>query len=511
MGLWQWISDHAAATPDKVALRFGEQDLSYAQFAAQIERFAAALAVAGGGSGKCVAYLGYNRPETLTALIACARVGALFMPMNWRLSGAEHRRLLEDCPPTVLIAESLFADVIADIGRTLPAATLVALGPLPQGWIDIEDFVGQATGQPAPPPEEDTTRPLLICHTSGSTGKPRGVLLSQDAVICNAANSVDMHGLDANDRVLVNLPLFHVGGLNNQTTPALSVGATVVMQPKFDADATFDAIERERITLTVLVPTQIEMMLNHPRWETADLSSLRMIATGSTIVPERLVHALLRRDLPLVSIYGATETCPIAACMRPQEVARKPASTGRCARHTRIRVVDDAGHDVPTGVTGEILVKGQNLMSGYWNDPQATATAFIDGWFRSGDMGHQDAEGFLYIDARRKELIISGGENIYPAEIEILLAEAPEIAEVAVVGRPHPRWGEIVVAVIVLAEGHQLTEAQILKILDGRIARYKLPKEVLFTDQLPRTALGKIRKDDVRRLVARPSNLEQTQ
>ncbi|MCK2088809.1 long-chain fatty acid--CoA ligase [Thauera aromatica] len=511
MGLWQWIARHAAATPGKVALRFGGQDLNYAQFAARIERFAAALDATGSGHGKCVAYLGHNRPETLVALFACARLGALFMPMNWRLAGAEHRRLLEDCPPAVLIAESPFADAIDDIRRTLPDATLVALGPLPAGWIGLDSFLARAEGRTTPPAGDDTATPLLICYTSGSTGKPRGVLLSQDALIWNAANSIDLHGLTASDRVLVNLPLFHVGGLNNQTTPALSVGATVVLQPKFDADATFDAIERERITLTVLVPTQIEMMLAHPRWADADLSSLRMISTGSTIVPERLVHALLERGIPLVSIYGATETCPIAACLRPEDVARKPASTGRAARYTRIRLIDGAGHDVPAGVTGEILVQGPNVMSGYWNDPHGTAAAFVDGWFRTGDMGHQDDEGYLYIDGRKKDLIISGGENIYPAEIEAVLAEAPQIAEVTVVGRPHPRWGEIVVAVVVVAEGHELNAAQVLQILEGRIARYKLPKEVVFTDQLPRTALGKIRKDDVRRLVARPSHLEHIQ
>jgi fatty-acyl-CoA synthase len=343
---------------------------------------------------------------------------------------------------------------------------------------------------------------LLICYTSGSTGKPKGVLLSQDALVWNAANCVDMHQLTQEDRILTTLPLFHVGGLNNLTTPALQAGCTVVLHPKFDADACFDAIERERITLTVLVPAQLDMMMASPRWNTADFSSLRMITTGSTIVPARVTDAVHARGVPLVQIYGSTETCPIAVCIKAKDAMRKPGSTGKAAAHCEMRIVDDAGKDVAPGATGEILVRGPNLMTGYWNAPRETAAALVDGWFHSGDMGHLDAEGYLYVDGRRKEMIISGGENIYPAEIENVLAECPDIAEASVIGRPDERWGEVVVAVVAPKAGRTLTPAAVLQLLEGRIARFKHPKQVVFVGELPKTALGKIRKEDVRQMVA---------
>ena len=315
--------------------------------------------------------------------------------------------------------------------------------------------------------------------------------------------STDMHDLTADDIILTTLPLFHVGGLNNQTTPALQAGCTVVLHPKFDADATFDAIEREGITLTVLVPAQLDMMMAHHRWAGADFSGLRMITTGSTIVPLHVINAVHAKGIPMVQVYGSTETCPIAVYLKAADAYRKPGSTGKPALHSRLRIVDGQDVDVKPGVTGEILVRGDNVMTGYWNAPETTRAVLTDGWFRTGDMGHQDDEGYLYVDGRCKEMIISGGENIYPAEIENLLIECPEIAEASVIGRPDERWGEVVVAVVVPKANSLLTGEQVVKLLEGRIARFKLPKEVVLVNQLPRTALGKIRKEDVRQMVVR--------
>jgi fatty-acyl-CoA synthase len=345
--------------------------------------------------------------------------------------------------------------------------------------------------------------PVLLCYTSGSTGQPKGALLSQEALACNAANSADMHALSAEDRVLTTLPLFHVGGLNIQTLPALQAGCAVVLHPKFDADATFDAIKRERITLTVLVPAQLDAMLAHPRWAQADFSSLRMITTGSTLVPLRIIRAVHARGVPLVQVWGATETAPIAACLHAGEAMRKAGTTGRAARHCELRVVGFAGEDAPPGVSGEVWVRGANVMIGYWADPEASAKALAGGWFHSGDLGHFDEEGFLTIDGRLKDMIISGGENISPAEVEAVLLECPDIAEAAVVGRPDARWGEVVVAVVAPAPGAKLERERVLALFDGRLARFKQPKDVVFVNALPRTAIGKVRKDDVRQLVAR--------
>jgi fatty-acyl-CoA synthase len=265
---------------------------------------------------------------------------------------------------------------------------------------------------------------------------------------------------------------------------------------------TFDTLETEGITLTVLVPAQLDMMMANRRWSSADFSKLRMITTGSTIVPRHVIHAVHEKGVPLVQVYGSTETCPIAVYLKADEAMRKVGSTGRVGKHCQLRLVDGDGNDVAPGETGEIWIKGDNVMSGYWQAPQATAAVLVDGWYHSGDMGHQDEEGYLYVDGRSKEMIISGGENIYPAEIENLLIESPDIAEASVIGRPDARWGEIVVAVVVPKADHAISSEQVLQLLEGRIARFKHPKEVVVVDQLPKTALGKVRKEDVRKLVA---------
>ncbi|MCE9570205.1 MAG: long-chain fatty acid--CoA ligase [Rhodocyclales bacterium] len=511
MNLSAWIDRNAGLTPGKTAVRFQGHDVSYAALAAMVEQLAAALAASTVRRGDCVAFLGFNSPEMLALLFACARLGALFMPLNWRLAGPEHQQMLQDCPPKILIVEAAFVaqtDALKEvplgdgIRTTLDGIELVASGPSADGWTSWDEFLGRATGIAPRDADIGEDTPLLICYTSGSTGKPKGVLLTQRALSCNAANSVDMHDLGTDDVILNTLPLFHVGGLNNLTTPALQAGCTVVLHPKFDADATFDAIEHEGITLTVLVPAQLDMMMANRRWPGADFSGLRMITTGSTIVPRHVIHAVHAKGVPLAQVYGSTETCPIAVYLKAGDAMRKAGSTGRVAVRCQLRLVDIDGIDVKPGVTGEILVKGDNVMTGYWNAPHATAGVLVDGWFRTGDMGHLDEEGYLYVDGRSKDMIISGGENIYPAEIENLLIECPDIAEVSVIGRPDERWGEIVVAVVVPKPGRGLSGAQVLTLLEGRIARFKQPKEVVIVEALPKTALGKIRKEDVRKMVA---------
>ena len=379
-----WITAHARRTPDKTALRCAGTQLSYAELAREVETIAAALAAAGVARADCVAWLGLNSAAMLATLFACARLSALFMPLNWRLAPPEHRVLLHEAAPSLLCVDAEFAAVSAE-QRIAPAGTrCIASGPVPAAWTGWDEFIacrGEPVVDPAP---IDARTPLLLCWTSGSTGRPKGVLLSQDALEANADASVDMHALVAADRVLTTLPLFHVGGLNIQSTPALRTGCTVSLHAKFDATATLDAIERERITLTVLVPAQLEALLAHPRWDSADLSSLRMISTGSTLVPERLVRAVHARGVPLVPVWGATETAPIAACLHAEEALRKAGSTGRAAAGCELRIVDAAGHAVGPGASGEILVRGRNLMNGYWRDPAASERALAGGWWHSG-------------------------------------------------------------------------------------------------------------------------------
>jgi fatty-acyl-CoA synthase len=489
VNLSHWIERHAAFTPEKTAIRFAGEDIGYATFAGRISRAAAGLANLGVQRGDAVAFLGLNNPEMLVLLFACGRLGAMLAPLNWRLAAPEHALALANCPPRALFVEPEFAAHARPIAGS--TTQLLVLGE--HTW---------QTAAEAPSSEGDEDSPLLLCYTSGSTGAPKGVVLTQRALFWNAVNSAHMHDLTSADRVLTTLPLFHVGGLNIQTTPALHAGASVTLHPKFDVQAVFDAIERERITLAVLVPAQLMAMMESARWKSADLSSLRMITTGSTIVSEAFVRKVNARGVPLVQVYGSTETCPIASYVRAEDAERKAGSAGVAALHCELRVVDEEGRELPAGREGEIVVRGPNVSTGYWNSPAESAQSFRNGWYHSGDIGRLDDEGHLTVVSRKKDMIISGGENIYPAELENVLLQSPSIQEACVVGRPDERWGEAVVAAVVLKPGAQMTEAQVLGLFQGRIARYKHPREVRFLDRLPRGALGKVQKENIRLAVS---------
>jgi fatty-acyl-CoA synthase len=484
MDLAHWIDRHARFAPDAVALRFEDQVIRYAELARRIERAAAVLAKRGAKPGDAIAYIGLNHPAALVLLFACARLGAMFAPLNWRLAPPEHARVLADCASRLLYVEPAFVVHARAIGAAITTA-------------DIGELERDGAG-PAPARAGHEDSPVLLSYTSGSTGAPKGVVLTQRALHWNAVNSAHMHDLTSADRVLTTLPLFHVGGLNIQTTPALHAGASVTLHAKFDPQATLDALERERSTLTVLVPAQLSAMMDLPRWTSANLSSLRMISTGSTIVPEAFVRKASERGVPVIQVYGSTETCPIVAYVRVDDALRKAGSAGVPALHCELKILDDAGMELPVGRDGEILVRGPNVASGYINSPRETAQAFVDGWYRTGDIGHLDDEGHLYVVSRKKDMIISGGENIYPAEVENVLSECPSIEEACVVGRPETRWGEVVVAAVVLKPRCRMTQAEVMALFDGRIARYKHPREVRFLDRLPRSALGKVQKDAVR-------------
>lgn len=333
---------------------------------------------------------------------------------------------------------------------------------------------------------------MLVCHTSGSTGAPKAVVLTQDALFWNAVNSAHMHDLTSADRILTTLPMFHVGGLNIQTLPALHAGACVTLHSKFEPGAALEAIERERITLTVLVPAQLVAMMEHPRWDDADLSSLRVITTGSTIVSESFVRRVQERGLRLIQIYGSTETGPIAAYQRAADCERKAGSAGLPALHCELRIVDDNDKDVPPGKDGEIVVRGPNVMQCYLNAPAATAAALRGGWYHTNDVGYFDDDGYLHVVARKNEMIISGGENIFPAEIERVIANIPGVAEVSVVSAPDDDWGEVVRAVVVASAGASLTAEAIVATVDAELGSYRKPRIVTFVPALPMTPTGKI-------------------
>ena len=310
----------------------------------------------------------------------------------------------------------------------------------------------------------------------------------------NALNSLHMHGMTAADHVLTALPMFHVGGLNIQTTPALYAGATVTLHRKFDPRVVLSDIVSRRPSLVVLVPATIDAVISLPDWPEADLSSLRSLSTGSSYVPVPLIEAIHARAIPVLQVYGSTETCPIAIYQRAEDAFDTVGSTGKPALHCEVRVVDEAGRDVPAGVSGEILVRGPSVMYEYWGNEAATEQSLRDGWFFTGDIGYREENGYYFINDRKKDVVISGGENIYPAELEVVLNDMAEVKQAAVVGRDDEKWGQVPVAVVVRAEGASIDKQTILDRFNGVLARFKHPKDVVFIDTMPTNVMGKIQK-----------------
>ncbi|MEY9127512.1 class I adenylate-forming enzyme family protein [Bradyrhizobium yuanmingense] len=492
MDLCSLIDRNAAFAPDKTAIAFEGKRLSYASFAARIERTATALkGELGVGRGDRVAILSLNRPDYLVLLYACARLGAILVPLNWRLAVAEQLFILGDAGAKVLVLEQAFSGVLAELEQTAVRTSIVGLDFTPPRGTTFEDLLarGDGTGRN---PHTDLSCPLLIVYTSGTTGRPKGAVLRQEALFWNGVMSQHMHNMTSDDHVLTVLPFFHVGGLNIQTTPALQLGATVTVHARFTPDATLAAIERERPTLTVMVPAILQAVSEHAAWATADLSSLKAVATGSTIVPPHLIERFVARDVPVLQVYGSTETCPIAVYTRLGGDLSRAGSTGLAGLCCEAKVIDQAGEELPAGTPGEIAVRGPHVFFEYWGNDAATREALQDGWYRTGDIGLRDADGYFWVRDRKKNMIISGGENVYPAEVERVLLEHPDVSECAVIGRPDPRWDEVPIAYVIARSGCRLEADELKAHLQAQLARYKVPREIVFVTDLPRTALGKV-------------------
>jgi fatty-acyl-CoA synthase len=437
------------------------------------QRIEQATRALGQARGERIAWLGYNHPDMLALLLAAARLGAILVPLNWRLAAAEHAAILRDCTPRLLYCDAAFAAQARSLG------------------VPIGDWSDKGEARLAGRDEDD----LLIVYTSGTTGTPKGAVLQQRALLWNGYNAIHAHDLRQDDHVLSALPLFHVGGLNNQTLPALLAGARVTLHERFDAGAWLHDVAALRPTLSLLVPATLAAVIAHPQWRATDMSSLRLLNTGSMVVPASLIEAFHARGVPVGQIYGATETAPIAVVLLREDALRKAGSAGKAALHCEVKLVD-----------GEIWVRGPNVMRGYWNDAPSTAAALTgDGWFRTGDLARMDDEGYYWILGRSRELIISGGENIYPAELENVLADCPQIAESAVIGIEDAKWGEAACAVVVRKPGVEVDESAVLGLFKDRLARYKHPRRVIFTDSLPKNALGKVQKAELRKLLLQVS------
>ena len=490
--LGDWIRHNAEWAGERLALDLGEERYTYREMDRAVARRRNLLVeVLGAEPGDGVAFLGFNACEVPLLLFACARAGCLFMPLNNRLAVPELRAIVAHSEVRFLCVEEAFAPVASEIQAALPALKCLNMGT------DYPSLLARAE-QGDKDDLGTLDDPALLIYTSGTTGQPKGVVHTQRAIFHNALNAIHAQEMTASDHVLSVLPLFHSGGLNIQTSPAFYAGARVSLLRRFDPGETLTAIDTLRPTLFLAVPAVIQALVDHPRWMDADLSCLRMVGTGSSTVPDALLNAWHDRGVPATQIYGLTESAPTAICLPIADAQAKLGSAGKPAMHCEARIVDDDGRIVEGSEPGEIQLRGPNLFTAYFKAPELTASAFDGGWFRTGDIGHRDADGFYTIDDRKKDVIISGGENIYPAEIENILADMPELAEYAVVGAPSQRWGQTPVACIVLRQGASLNERQLLARFNGLLARYKHPRSALFLPALPRNAMGKVLKYKLR-------------
>ena len=496
MSLARIIERWAGVQPEKVALHFHGEDISYARLWQRIEAATLRLASLGVERGDRVAWLGANHPEMLAILFALARLGAMLVPLNFRLAPPEHEAILRHADAGILILDADFHGHGETLAKSLPLLKMVGLKSARKDWFAWD---GPLPGGFTPRMHGAHHDPVLVVYTSGTTGKPKGAVHTQSALIWNAVNATHFQDLARDDHVLTVLPLFHVGGLCIQTIPALHAGATVTLHARFDAGAWLADVEARKPTLSLLVPATMKAVIQHPGWPGTDISSLRMIGAGSSTIPDNLIQAFHARGVPVGNVYGASETGPVSIYLRREDAMARVGSAGKVATHCDVRLVDAGGNEVAQGEVGEIWVRGLNLMQGYWKDPGNPS--FTDGWFRSGDLARQDADGYYTVVGRSKDLVISGGENIYPAELENVLSECADILEATVLGVADSQWGEVAVAAIVRKPGSALDEAGVLRLFEGRLARYKHPRRAVFLETIPKTALGKVQKQELARLL----------
>jgi fatty-acyl-CoA synthase len=507
MNLSRWIDYWAEATPNKTAIVFGDQQYSYSGLASATAKLAAVFKQEFGiKEGDRVACLGYNSPRMIEALFACALTGAILAPLNWRLAVPELVKVLADADASLLIVGEDQAGAAAAISERLDNCRPVHAYQRPRynsrrhPWPALQALQDQSevafTGI-----EDRSGQPVLILYTSGTTGRPKGAVLTQDALLRSAQNSVAMHDMTADDRILAALPMFHAGGLNIQALPALYAGATVILHPGYDPGAVLASIANDLPSLTALVPAQIKSLVAHSDWPATDMSQLRCMTTGSTFVPDSCIKPWIERGVAPLKVYGATETCAVAIHQTHANAVATAGSVGFAAKHCQIRIVGNDGQELMAGEHGQILIKGPNVFQEYWHNSVATENALRSGWFHSGDIGYCRPDGAYVVTGRKADLIISGGENIYPAELEVILDEHPEIAEAAVIGQPDERWGEVPVAFVVTKKTSHMDSDGVRALFKNRLARFKHPQRVMLVDELPRNAMGKVEKFELRKQI----------
>jgi acyl-CoA synthetase (AMP-forming)/AMP-acid ligase II len=504
MSLSRIVEHHADRLADCPALAFGEERLTYAELAGRARRTAAALAHAGAHRGDVVGALLHNSLDFLEVMLGADYLGAVFMPLNWRLAPPEVAYIVGHAGTSVLVSEPELEPMIEPVRGELTCSLVRAGANGSDGWNGLDEM--RAAAEPLSGPEPTEPGDLLrLMYTSGTTARPKGVMITHGNLDAKCLAHVAELGLGREDRGLIAGPLYHVGALDLTFTTLLYLGCYQRILRKFATVEVLDAIERERLSTIWLAPAMVKLLLDDESLPGRDVSSMRVIIDGGEKMPLPLIDRLLT-SFPgawFADAYGLTETVSGDTFLNKGKERDKLGSVGKPVFNVDLRLVKDDGTEAAAGEEGEIVIRGPKVSVGYWRDPEATARAHRDGWFRTGDVGVFDADGYLYIVDRLKDMILSGGENVASLEVERVLYEHEAVAEVAVVGRPHERWGEVPVAFVVLHDGATVDEDELLTFCRERLARYKAPKAVTFVDVLPRNPSGKVLKRELRELATK--------
>ncbi len=498
INIGEFLATRAFLNPRKEALYdvAAGRRFNFVELNSRANQACGALSSLGLGKGDRVALLAYNGHEFLECFFGPSKAGLVIMPLNWRLTAEELAFILKDGGARAIVFDRDFAPVVEQIRAMGSEGSdiehWIGIGEELPGFAQPYETLLAAQGDGEPPEKADENDNLFIMYTSGTTGKPKGVVHTHSTVMWALLTLANTADLRFTDKYMVLLPLFHVGAL----TPMIGAvykGNTMVILRNFDPTRAWELIEEERISSTLAVPAMLLFMLQVPDFQRFDWSSIRFITSGAAPVPVSTINAYMDLGIEIHQVYGMTETCGPACLIGPDDAVHKVGSTGKSFFHTRVRIVDEDGNDLPPGQPGEILVHGPHNMKEYWNRPEATAETLVDGWLHTGDVAIMDEEGFVTIQDRIKDMIISGGENVYPAEVENVLLQHPAIADAAVIGQESAKWGESPFAVIVSSDP-ALTEAEVLAHCKDKLARFKLPKGAAFTHEIPRNPSGKILK-----------------
>jgi fatty-acyl-CoA synthase len=492
---YDWIAHHAHRRPKQLAINDLQTNrkFTYADLHRRADQLAGWLTARGIGRGDRVALLAPNCAEYFELQFACGRLGAIMLPLNWRLTVPELEYILGDAAPKLLIHDKGFAQQAQALAKNL-----LEIDPeTPDSAYELA--LATAAKPPAQMPltHDDVG---MIMYTSGTTGHPKGAIITHGMVFWNAVNLGIPALISPQTVQLVILPLFHTGGLNCYANPVLHAGGTILIMRTFEPGLALDYISDKSLGITHFfgVPAPYQFMMQHPKFQGADLSRLKISGVGGAPCALAILEGWAARGVALVQGWGMTETSPAGTMLDAADAICKVGSAGKAMMHTAIRIVDETGKDVAQGDIGELLIKGPNITPGYWNKPDATAAAFTDGWLHTGDACRMDEEGFVYIVDRWKDMYISGGENVYPAEVENVLFQLPQVADAAIIGVPNERWGEVGMAIIVRKAGQTLEEGDIIRHCLGKLAKFKVPQSVAFVDVLPRNATGKVLKRELR-------------